>query len=579
MILCHNGHPLEEKIVSGSLFEFLDKKCRRCGRGLHTHAKRYSCKSCNYHLCEICVRHLTVAATPASPTGGGGYTAPSAPDPGSHTICKWGAACYNHDPEHRRKFAHPSADEVESCKRTACKYGSKCYQRDPSHLARFAHPGDRNYRTGLVLFPEGQKPEFESLWQLFRFHDPDESGHLSKEEFLMLLTQCGHLVSGVGDIPQVWRDVSGDHGYVSFRMFSAWAQDHLELDLPLGLESSDASSRPCRFRVGGEGARCGCQEFQPSGDASGVAQLCVCGHKISMHRSDLAMRTMTAFLEDVAPAHWVDGAEGLVQVADPAVLSRLQELLDRTHKSSDNWTRDRGCSLHGVNGCSASCASKNRVPVPRKYRLHAAFRNQNQDLWQKYSLVKTAITEECHGPSKGKTVMLPVEASSIEALEGEALDASINEWYLFHGSRPEALSKILSSNFRLTLAGSGATWKDPGKACGVPLYGYGLYFAERITKADEYAHPIQEGDPLPVDPGHESTFYAVLVCRVLGGRSNLVTTNEIEREKLRKDVFDEPFHSVFGDRVSSLGKPYKEVVVYDKDQTFPEYLLIYSRQY
>eukprot|EP00913_Durusdinium_trenchii_P030471 g28542.t1 len=77
---------------------------------------------------------------------------------------------------------------------------------------------------------------------------------------------------------------------------------------------------------------------------------------------------------------------------------------------------------------SASCASKNRVPVPRKYRLHAAFRNQNQDLWQKYSLVKTAITEECHGPSKGKTVMLPVEASSIEALEGEALDASINEW-------------------------------------------------------------------------------------------------------------------------------------------------------
>lgn len=395
----------------------------------------------------------------------------------------------------------------------------------------------------------------------------------------MLLTQCGHLVSGVGDIPQVWRDVSGDHGYVSFRMFSAWAQDHLELDLPLGLESSDASSRPCRFRVGGEGARCGCQEFQPSGDASGVAQLCVCGHKISMHRSDLAMRTMTAFLEDVAPAHWVDGAEGLVQVADPAVLSRLQELLDRTHKSSDNWTRDRGCSLHGVNGCSASCASKNRVPVPRKYRLHAAFRNQNQDLWQKYSLVKTAITEECHGPSKGKTVMLPVEASSIEALEGEALDASINEWYLFHGSRPEALSKILSSNFRLTLAGSGATWKDPGKACGVPLYGYGLYFAERITKADEYAHPIQEGDPLPVDPGHESTFYAVLVCRVLGGRSNLVTTNEIEREKLRKDVFDGPFHSVFGDRVSSLGKPYKEVVVYDKDQTFPEYLLIYSRQY
>ncbi|CAJ1366245.1 unnamed protein product, partial [Effrenium voratum] len=130
----------------------------------------------------------------------------------------------------------------------------------------------------------------------------------------------------------------------------------------------------------------------------------------------------------------------------------------------------------------------------------------------------------------------------------------------------------------LTLAGSGATWKDPGKALGTPLYGFGLYFAERITKADEYAHAIQEGDPLPVSSGAED-LYAVLLCRVLGGRSNLVTTNEIERDKLRKDVFDGPYHSVFGDRVSSLGKPYKEVVVYDKDQTFPEYLLVYSRVY
>ena len=38
------------------------------------------------------------------------------------------------------------------------------------------------------------------------------------------------------------------------------------------------------------------------------------------------------------------------------------------------------------------------------------------------------------------------------------------------------------SNFRLKLAGTGATWKD-GKEKGLPLYGYGAYFAECVTKA------------------------------------------------------------------------------------------------
>ncbi|CAJ1360253.1 unnamed protein product, partial [Effrenium voratum] len=84
-----------------------------------------------------------------------------------------------------------------------------------------------------------------------------------------------------------------------------------------------------------------------------------------MHRSDMAQRTMTAFLEadslrfqsadesisaeKLGPPHWED-QEGLVQVLDPDVLERMQGLLDATHKTSDNWTRDRGCSMHGVNG-------------------------------------------------------------------------------------------------------------------------------------------------------------------------------------------------------------------------------------
>merc|ERR1711933_539882 len=111
-----------------------------------------------------------------------------------------------------------------------------------------------------------------------------------------------------------------------------------------------------------------------------------------------------------------------------------------------------------------------------------------------------------------------------------------------------------TSNFELDKAGAGNTWKAGDDAWGMPLYGFGIYFAEHITKADEYAEPIPKDDPI-LPAGVEDDFYTCLLCRVIGGRTNHVTTNEIEIDKLRKDVFDGPYHSVFGNRVAKLGKP------------------------
>ena len=58
-----------------------------------------------------------------------------------------------------------------------------------------------------------------------------------------------------------------------------------------------------------------------------------------------------------------------------------------------------------------------------------------------------------------------------------------NEWRCFHGSSPDRLRGICETNFKPTMAGTGATWKDSGASKGTPLYGFGFYFAERITKA------------------------------------------------------------------------------------------------
>jgi len=144
----------------------------------------------------------------------------------------------------------------------------------------------------------------------------------------------------------------------------------------------------------------------------------------------------------------------------------------------------------------------------------------------------------------------------------------VNEWLLLHGSDYEACTKICEVNFSLDHAGAGATWKDTA-----PLYGHGLYFAERITKADEYAKLV------PPAVAGEASLHCVLLCRVVGGRVCECTTDRIDAEALRTQVLHGRHHSVLGDRVRHLGKPFREVVIHDSDQVYPEYLLMYSRDF
>merc|ERR1712216_64965 len=245
------------------------------------------------------------------------------------------------------------------------------------------------------------------------------------------------------------------------------------------------------------------------------------------------------------PANWKEGVEGLVPVEDPALMSMLQAMLTATHKTTDNWTRDRGCRIHGVNGCDWAHASGNRVPVPNGYLLRIALRNQNLDLWRKYSIAKTSISHECARDASvlckegmhAQYSQVSTATTSVAHLDAP-LASGCNEWRLFHGCGPAACQGICSANFRLDLSGTGATWKDTGKTKGTPLYGFGVYLAERATKADEYAAQVQFRDFAQI-LGPEFAFsdygklHCLLVVRCIGGRTNIVTTNEIDTQKLR----------------------------------------------
>jgi len=505
------------------------------------------------------------------------------------TACRHGVECTNFDDSHRAQFAHPEGIAL------ACQYGSNCFRKNLKHLQQFVHPGDRNYRLGMVHFPTRKgvqvSPEFHTLRDLFNYCDPDESGNISREEFEaawdllsglpadLFGNEEDNMLGLIGNVDQAWTEAAGqDHTHVTFAQFANWASN-AKLNLPMGIDSTEGAHLLCRFQYAG-GTRCPCANYSQGEQPN----ICECGHKSSVHLSDIAMMSLeeqevlhqlkrrviggrgpTTLSRIAAPAR----KPGFTMVTKKAVLEDLQRQLTQSHKTHDNWTRDRGCSQHGRNACETSCIMRNRAPVPNGYELVRAERNRNAPLWQTYVTTRAAIKQECASSAVPFEEHRPL--SSLEVAGEEELDLGINECRLFHGTSLAACQAICGSNFRLKLAGTGATWKDSRKDTGKPLYGYGVYLAENATKADEYAEPIVGG--LPSDEG----LCAMLVCRVAAGLCRVVDTNEFDTEELRTDVFDGPYHSVFGDRVVKLGKPFREIVVYDSVQVFPEFILYYKR--
>merc|ERR1719389_153326 len=118
-----------------------------------------------------------------------------------------------------------------------------------------------------------------------------------------------------------------------------------------------------------------------------------------------------------------------------------------------------------------------------------------------------------------KQVRTSVVSGKIAGLAHEC-----NEWYLLHGTNPAAAKDICRTDFTIRTAGSNTG----------TLYGRGLYFADSITKADEYAKPDANGN------------YAVLLCRVIGGNVLYTADPSPDPESLVYQCIEGPYDSVLG---------------------------------
>jgi len=117
----------------------------------------------------------------------------------------------------------------------------------------------------------------------------------------------------------------------------------------------------------------------------------------------------------------------------------------------------------------------------------------------------------------------------------------------------------------MSILKSGFSLDQAGKSTGT-MFGYGVYLAESSSKSDEYATDDGGG----TYPG----LRALLVCRCLVGNPLVVTEPGDHTQAAKSGRFD----CVVGDRESKVGT-YREFIFNDESQIFPEFTVIYRRQY
>jgi len=223
------------------------------------------------------------------------------------------------------------------------------------------------------------------------------------------------------------------------------------------------------------------------------------------------------------------------RITDPDFKKRLQVLVDACTKKV--YTRDRQGDK-----------------VPESLRLIDVIHVQNEQLLAEYKVRQKAIRENLGASPPQLWASSVISNSKVEGLT--ELDASINEAWLFHGTKKEAAEKITENDFRLDLAGSNAG----------TLFGSGIYLGEAASKADEYTEPDDTG------------IRCLLLCRATMGRALYVDSIETDPDDLTQRCLSGEYHSVLGDREKCRGT-YREFVFFDDDQVLPEYMLLYRRVY
>jgi len=252
------------------------------------------------------------------------------------------------------------------------------------------------------------------------------------------------------------------------------------------------------------------------------------------------------------PSYWKCRSLGAPPVFEHdcrAIKEGVQQMFDKTWKNQ--WTRDRG-----------------RGGKVSKFEVVTVQRNENPTMWAEYYRMREQLKAKV--ASMGGTTLYEAKTASTVLGAADAREAQdllrradlckeANEFYLFHGTKPSAAKCICESDFLIKKAGSNAG----------TLYGPGLYFAESSSKSDEYA--VDDQDSL------FAGLFGILICRVTCGVINYTDQVSPPVQDLVDSVLSrQTHHCILGDREKCRGT-YREFIVFDNKQAYPEYVVIYKR--
>ena len=270
-----------------------------------------------------------------------------------------------------------------------------------------------------------------------------------------------------------------------------------------------------------------------------------------VHREQLKLQRLKS--SATPPAYWdareLNDAIPTHRIDVTAEMNDAIELL--MNKTAKPQFHGQGRDSHGVQFSTF-------LPVK-------VWRIENHQLWRAYTFRREAIAAAARARGGARPVTPAIETTLHSVPSGAQLDTSSNEHLLFHGTKAEAVDTLCNRGFDARVGSLGG------------LFGAGCYFAENSSKSDEY-----------VPPGGKQFMF---LSRVVLGTPFVTpkTHTNLRRPPCVQGHFDrgppcghERLDSVMAttkamDPNSWLEK-FREFVVYDHSQCYPEYLIEYQRQ-
>ncbi|XP_060577021.1 protein mono-ADP-ribosyltransferase PARP14-like isoform X2 [Ruditapes philippinarum] len=202
-------------------------------------------------------------------------------------------------------------------------------------------------------------------------------------------------------------------------------------------------------------------------------------------------------------------------------------------------------------------------------RITKVERIENCELFEKYALKRQDLFHQASKQgeftrldkvkgSSGK-IMTTSSIPKDSALSRD-IHLEINEHYMFHGTLESVVDTIIKQGLDCRLGGASA------------MFGQGVYAAESSTKSDQYA------DPKTNRTSGEKKMFLIRMC--LGKMYVVNQPKAFARAPCMQCYMDKcscTDNSFFDSVVGDGGWNFREFVVYDRTQVYPEYLISYVR--